>query len=285
MRAADWIGGVGETWAREWPRTDRSFAGLEGALERVILARSEKAGTFRMVDLGCGAGTTSLAIAAARPDVEVIGLDLSADLIAVAEARRQKVRAARCRFIAGDAIENAAALGPVDLFFSRHGVMFFDDPIVAFGRLAAAAAPHGRLVFSCFAALVDNPWATIVAAPAVAGEAEPRSLSVTPGPFAFADPSSVLAILADSGWRALHPPERIAFRYVAGSGADPVADALSFFRRIGPAASAIRQAAEADRPALLDRLEAACRRHLDGGEVAFPATAWLWSAQTQEPTR
>lgn len=278
MRAADWSGGVGETWAREWQRTDRSFAGLEPALERAILAAAPS-GPARLVDLGCGAGTTSLAIAAALPEAEVIGIDLSPDLVAVAVNRAEGLDGARarCRFMAGDAIERAVTLAPIDLFFSRHGVMFFDDPAAAFAGLAAAAVPGTGLVFSCFAAVADNGWAT---EPLGLAPPPPAGFATTPepGPFAFADPERVGALLAATGWAA-GPPDRVAFRYVAGAGDDPVADAVAFFRRIGPVAAALRMAAEAERPALLDRVASVCARHLAGGEVAFPAAAWLWSAK------
>ena len=295
MRAAEWSGGVGETWAREWQRTDRSFAGLESTLEQAILAAAPAIWSanrpLRCIDLGCGAGTTSLAIAEALPHAEVTGLDLSPDLVAVAVNRAEGLAGIRerCRFVVGDAAERVAALAPVDLFFSRHGVMFFENPISAFSGLAAAAAPGSKLVFSCFASLPDNPWATETLT-AVTGQV-PASATfmadpaiIEPGPFAFANPVRVGAILAAAGWHH-QPPERIAFRYVAGGGEDPVGEALFFFRRIGPAAAALRQTSEAARPASLERLAKICRRRCDGGEVAFPAAAWLWSATLQEPVR
>ena len=280
MRTADWTGRVGETWAREWRRTDRSFAALDEVLVPAILAAAPP-GRARLVDIGCGAGTTSLAIARARRDAEVIGLDLSPDLVAVAtdRAAASDDPGGRCRFVVGDAVALAPTLAPVDLYFSRHGVMFFADPAEAFARFAAAAAPGARLVFSCFAAVADNPWVTETLGSPPAGSAPAE-----PGPFAFADPERVAAMLAGAGWVA-PPPQRVAFRYVAGAGDDPVADALSFFGRIGPAATALRTAADAERPALLDRLAQACRDRCEKGEVAFPAAAWLWSAHMQEPAR
>ena len=276
MQAAEWTGRVGETWAAEWRRTDRSFAGLDDALEAAILAAVAPGGPARLIDLGCGAGATSLAVMTARPLAEVIGLDLSPELVAIAEQRRREagIDGGRCRFLVGDSAASIAALAPVDLFFSRHGVMFFDDPVAAFARFAAAAAPGAVLVFSCFAALADNPWATepagLPAAPAPGGSPEP-------GPFAFADPARVSGILAATGWCAF-APERVTYRYVVGAGADPVGDAVGFFQRIGPAARALRSAPVDERTTLLARLADACARRLQDGEVAFPATAWLWSA-------
>nr|WP_241769019.1 class I SAM-dependent methyltransferase [Sphingomonas melonis] len=84
--ATDWTGRVGRTWAAEWQRTDRSFANLSPHLDAAIRSAAP-AGPFHAIDIGCGAGATSLALAHARPDATVTGLDLSADLIRTARAR------------------------------------------------------------------------------------------------------------------------------------------------------------------------------------------------------
>ena len=80
--------------------------------------------------------------------------------------------------------------------------------------------------------------------------------------------------------RRWHAPHAVAldFGYVAGAGADPVADATSFFRRIGPTAIAFRHAGPADRDRLSAGLESLVREFVTGGRVVFPAAAWIWSA-------
>lgn len=260
--AADWTGRIGDVWAAEWRRTDRSFAHLAPHLHAAILAAAGDA--RRVLDIGCGAGATSLALAAARPDLAITGVDLSPALVAAAAARTRGVT-----FEAGDAIAAAERLAP-DLCISRHGVMFFPDPREAFARLARVA---DRLVFSCFAARAANAWA----AESIAALGGPDAAATGPGPFAFADPAHVADLLAGAGWFARH--ERIDFAYIAGQGADPVADAVDFLTRIGPAASLLRDAASAERDGLRDRLAAVCDRRRTGDTVAFPAAAWIWSAQ------
>jgi len=276
--ARDWIGRVGDTWADEWRRTDRSFADLSRHLDRAIAAAAP-AGAFRALDIGCGAGGTTLALAAARTDATIVGIDLSEALVAVARDRRnaadgpgQAVAAARVDFVGGDVLDLAGVHGPFDLLYSRHGVMFFDDPVVAFTRLHSAATPGARLVFSCFRARADNAFAT---APAEAlGLAPPAA---GPGPFAFADRDHVAAILAAAGWRrAMATP--VDFAYRAGAGADAVADALDLLQRIGPAAAALRTQSGEERTASVERLRAVIARYRVGDAVDFPAAAWIWSA-------
>ena len=79
---AEWAGRVGDVWAREWSRTDRSFANLTPHLNNAVLAAAPERGCA--IDLGCGAGETSIALATARPDLDVTGVDVSEDLIEVA---------------------------------------------------------------------------------------------------------------------------------------------------------------------------------------------------------
>ena len=65
---------------------------------------------------------------------------------------------------------------------------------------------------------------------------------------------------------------------MSGPAFDPIADAVDFFRRIGPAAPALRQATGSDRRRLLDGVARLAQDHLVDGAVVFPAAAWIWSA-------
>ncbi len=271
--AYDWTGRIGDVWAEEWRRTDRSFANLTPHLNAAILAAATPQ-TGRIIDIGCGAGATSLAAAQALPTAHVTGIDLSSTLIEIAKHRAKTQTNAT--FECADITAAAPNYAPIDLYVSRHGVMFFADPIAAFAIFAEAAAPAAALVFSCFADRAANRWATEIVT-ATGGDADAPA-STMPGPFAFADPSHVAAILQKSGWYVASP-QRVDFAYRAGEGADPVADAVDYFRRIGPAASAIRDAAPEERERHIARLTQVCDRYRSGDTVEFPAAAWIWTAR------
>lgn len=271
--ASDWTGGVGDVWAAEWRRTDRSFADLAPALDGAILAAAP-AGSGRVLDIGCGAGATSLALAEARPDLAITGVDLSPGSLVV--ARHRAARLENLTFVEGDVIAAAGRLAPVDLFVSRHGVMFFDDPVRGFAALHAAAAPDAALVFSCFRAPARNAWISEVVEVVTGAPLAPRDDA--PGPFAFADEARVARILADAGWvGATAVP--VDYSYRAGEGDDPIADAVSFFSRIGPSAPILRTLLADQRDATLARIAEVCARHRHGDAVDFPAAAWIWSAR------
>ncbi|MDQ2878360.1 MAG: class I SAM-dependent methyltransferase [Pseudomonadota bacterium] len=270
--AREWTGSVGTTWAAQWQRTDRSFANLALHLDAAILAAAPEAG--RAIDIGCGAGATSLALAAARPALSITGIDLSPAMIHV--ARERAAGHPNLSFRAGGVEAALPGLAPADLLYSRHGVMFFDDPRAGFTMLRQAAKPGARLIFSCFRAAALNPWVSDVTV-AILGGPPPRPAGYAPGPFAFADPAFVEAILSATGWQS-NAPMPVDFTYRGGSGADPVADALDFFQHIGPAAPLLRAAPPGDRAGMIDRLRVVIERHATAEAVDFPAAAWLWSA-------
>ena len=266
----DWQGKVGNVWASESRRTDRSFTELTARLHARMFATTPQSG--QAIDIGCGAGQTSIALAQARPGLAITGIDLSGGLLAI--ARSQAHSLSNLAFVQDDAAAGAASCAPVDLYVSRHGVMFFDNPVAAFTSFKAAASPSGHIVFSCFRDWTLNGFAYSIGA--LADNVAPRPDA--PGPFAFADKDKVAKILSDAGWKNAEA-ESFDFSYIAGEGDDPVADAVSFMLRIGPASRAIADATDSKRPAMIDGLREICEDHLHGDRVLFPAAAWIWSAQ------
>jgi len=267
--ARDWQGRVGANWAREWMRTDRSFADLTTQLVARVVALSPR----KLLDIGCGAGELALAVSGMCPQASVLGIDLSAELIAQAKSRASAQP--NCSFDVADASRWSAPEFVPDMLMSRHGVMFFDDPVAAFTTLARASAPDAQFVFSCFRERHLNAWATEIAA--LLPDA-PVTDPHAPGPFAFADPARVTPILSAAGWAdvAFAP---VDWDYVAGAGNDPIADALDFFSRIGPAAPVIAALEGAERAHFLDQVRALAERHLTGGIVGFKAAAWIVTAR------
>ena len=266
----DWIGRTGKSWASEWKRTDRSFSGLTDC----ILDRTREVSFRNVVDIGCGAGELSLALARMHHEIDVLGMDISDELIAIARARAQKL--SNVSFEVGDASTWSATDCRPDLYISRHGVMFFADPVAAFASLRKQAAPEAQLIFSCFAAKEDNVWADRIQGFLPSGLVQ-QSDPTAPGPFAFSDRSRVQGILQDAGWAnvKITPCD---YAYIAGAGNDPVEDAIDFFQKIGPAASAISKLSPQQTARFLAKLRAYLSANLEDGIVALRAAAWIVSA-------
>ncbi len=269
-QANEWEGPVGRSWASEWERTDRSFAAMTQHLLRSIAVLPGRA----IVDIGCGAGEVSLAVADARPLARVLGIDISADLVASATIRSQG--RFNCVFALADATTWQPDRGAPDLYVSRHGVMFFANPVGAFSHLAQVAADGASLCFSCFRSPRENVWASAMGELIGGGGLAPGDPHA-PGPFAFADQEYVAGLLHTAGWRDVGF-DPVDYRYLAGSGSDPAADALGFFMRIGPAARALRELPEVERRPVIARIERFLVEQSAHGEVAFPAAAWIVTA-------
>ncbi len=269
----EWTGGVGATWAREWRRTDRSFAALTGRL-----LDPAAIGVFTAaLDIGCGAGELACSLASRAPAATVRGIDISASLLAV--ARERAAGLANLAFEEADAARWAAPPGfRPDLLVSRHGVMFFAEPAAAFSHLRALAAPGARLRFSCFRAREENGWYQALAAalPAPVAEGNPDA----PGPFAFADKTRVDAILAEGGWSDIDF-EAVDYPMIAGEGEGAEAEADAYFQHIGPVARALRDLPEAGRSAALAGLAKVVSDHHSDSRVALPAAGWIVTARAR----
>jgi SAM-dependent methyltransferase len=269
--ANEWRGRTGQSWAEQWRRTDRSFT----PLTEHLLARTRGFVFDAVLDVGCGAGEISLAMARGRPHVAVTGLDIAPQLIEVARERGEHLPNAS--FEAGDAAvwQPTEEFEP-DLLVSRHGVMFFDDPIAAFTHLAAIAAPNASLLFSCFRDRTENPFFTEAARLLPNSEAPP--LPGAPGPFAFADREHVTGVLESAGWSQV-AFEPFDFAMIAGGGEDPITDAVEYFSVIGPAARAASELDPGQHARFLDRLRELARRNLYEGFVSLRAAVWIVTAR------
>jgi SAM-dependent methyltransferase len=109
-----------------------------------------------VLDIGCGGGETALDLArAVAPDGTVVGIDLSAAVLAFAQ--RAANACERVRFVQADAQVFPFEPASFDAAFSRFGLMFFADPIAAFINIRRSLKPTGRIAFICWRALEENP--------------------------------------------------------------------------------------------------------------------------------
>ena len=267
-----WATTSGDAWARRWRELDRGLAGVAERLDSAIFAAAP-AGPFRALDIGCGAGSTSLALARACANATIIACDLSPSLVSIAKNR---LAGTSVEVLLGDAATIASSQGPFDLIFSRHGVMFFADPQRAFRNFHDAAKPDARLIFTCFDDWAANHWASQLASAAANTPVDPPRYA--PGGFAFADPTHVRSIIEPAGWTA-SDPKSIQFHYVAGRGAAAVDEAVSLLCSVGPASVVLRDLNGPDKNCAVQRVRDVIERHFDGDTVQFPAAAWLWSAR------
>jgi SAM-dependent methyltransferase len=266
-----WNATAGEAWAQFQETLDRQVELLGLAAMDALCPREGE----HIIDIGCGCGQTSLALAArVRPTGSVVGVDISQPMLDVA-LRRPRSTDLQVIFRKLDA--QTGDLGPAlfDAAFSRFGVMFFGDPVAAFANIRASLKPEGRLAFVCWRPLNENPWmqAPLQAAlPLLPPVAPPDPTA--PGPFALADSSRVRSILADSGFGAvtINP-------FDADVGGADLEQTLKLALGIGPLGRALRE-----HPELADKVVDAVRdvlsKYLTSNGVRMPAAVWIVLART-----
>ncbi len=262
-----WNGRMGHEWVVLQERMDATLSAIHQALMQFAAPRAGEA----VLDIGCGTGTTSMALAeAVGPKGRVTGLDVSREMLGLAKRRGQ--RCANLDFVESDASQTAFQ-PEYDLLFSRFGVMFFDDPAAGFANMRKAAKSGGRIAFACWRTPHENLWATdpmAAAKPFLPDAAPPDPLA--PGPFAFADAGRVRAILEQAGFKDVHIEK---FDGVMDMGRD-LDLATAQMLRIGPVARATADLDEASKVKITAAVREALGRFVRAdGSIAPPVACWL----------
>ena len=100
---------------------------------------------LKVLDLGCGDGTT--AMPAAKLGADVLGVDIARNLVEAGNARARQAGLTSCKFQEGDAT-NLEGLrdGSFDLVVSIFGAMFAPKPFDVAKEMARVTRPGGRIV-------------------------------------------------------------------------------------------------------------------------------------------
>ncbi len=265
-----WNEEVGRRWTEQQARLDRLIAPFGEEAMRIATPKSGE----RVLDVGCGCGDTTLALAkAVGAGGAVLGVDVSAPMLARARERAGGV--ANIRFEEADA--SVAPLGgPHDLLFSRFGVMFFSDPAAAFAHLHGALKPDGRMAFVCWRAFADNPWVSVpsFAAMRVLGPPKVAPDPHAPGPFAFADPDRVRGFLGTAGFSRI---EIAPFDVAMQVGVD-IEDAMRTTLQVGPVSAMLRDVEEDKRAAVAAAVRDVLGAHAGPDGVMLGGATWVVSA-------
>ncbi|MBZ9673259.1 class I SAM-dependent methyltransferase [Mesorhizobium sp. B3-2-1] len=269
-QAALWNDVSGKAWVEMQPILDEILA----PLERLVVDAGYPGEGGNVLDIGCGAGATTLTMARrVGNDGNCVGLDISRPLVALATERARVEGAANASFEVGDAQAHAFEPGRFDAVVSRFGVMFFDDPVAAFSNIRQAARRGGKLAFVAWRSPVENDFMTTAARaaepflpPAPAPDPD------APGQFALADGAKVKRILEASGWSSIEVEQANVLCRIAEG------DLMTFATRLGPVAATLREVDRATAEKITTVLPAAYAPFVKDGEARFNAACWLVTA-------
>ncbi len=261
----------GPRWVAHADRIDAHI----GPLGRLALERAGIEPGQRVLDVGCGCGQTSLELAGrVGPAGRVTGIDLSADMLAVAARRAGEASLANLRFEVADAQTEALEAGSFERVFSRFGVMFFADPVAAFANLRRSLADGGRLVFVCWQELRRNPWMLgplLAAAKHVA--LPPPSAPGEPGPFSLGEAERLRGVLEAAGFARVELEGVETSLRIGGAGG--VEEATAFLLEVGPTARVLEGASPSVREAVAGAVREVVAAHASTEGVRMDCAVWI----------
>jgi SAM-dependent methyltransferase len=190
------------------PSTDADHApprdpdGLDRMLAPVGEAIASAAGLRpgeTVLDIGCGAGATTLVAAeAVGPDGTVHGVDVTPPMLDIARARLAASGLVNVELVEAEA--QTAVLPTADVAISRFGTMFFDGPVEAFANVRTALRPGGRLCIATWQPLEANAWLVVPGAALLRWITLPDLDGDGPGMFSQSNPAVVEATLDAAGY-------------------------------------------------------------------------------------
>jgi SAM-dependent methyltransferase len=271
-QVAYWNDTVGETWVAMQDRLDGQIQPLgQAVMDGLELKPGE-----RVVDIGCGCGQTTVALAERVGAAgSVVGVDISRPMLAAARRRIAEHGLAQASVIEADAQTFAFEAEGFDAVFSRFGVMFFADPTAAFANILKGLRHGGRLGFLCWRAAIESDWMTvpIAAAQPHFPEPAPPSDPLAPGPFAFADPARLRAILSGAGFADITttPQDKPI-------GAPNLDQAVETALKVGPLGARLREQPEMT-PAVVEALRKTLAAYLTADGVRLGSATWIVAAR------
>jgi SAM-dependent methyltransferase len=255
-----------------WEKGDftRIAASMRESGEAVVAGLGVTPG-MRVLDLGCGDGTTALPLA--RLGADVTGVDISRNLVEAGNRRASEAGLSNCRFQHGDAI-NLQGLPDraFDLVVSMFGAMFAPKPFDVAKEMVRVTRPGGRIVMGNWIPGDPTLVAQILKISSAYSPPPPEGFI---SPMTWGVESNVIERFAAAGI----PSENVSFArdvYTFRFPGPPSALLAEFRTWYGPTMNAFAAAEQSGRAAALQaELEALFTRENRSGSAdttAIPAT-------------
>lgn len=153
-----------------------------------------------VVDFGTGTGGLGLEIAQQNAKVEVIGLDLSEEMVKIAnETAREKGISNYSAHVVNIAEDLSLPVQRVDAVVGQHVAQFLTAPEADLGKLIEIIKPGGKTAWGVWGPALENPWMSTAVGPINQLLKLPKPLPDQPQIFRFSQPDSLSWLLRTVG--------------------------------------------------------------------------------------
>lgn len=180
------------SFVREYQRYDLML----GPLGRRAIDAAQVPEGGVVIDVGCGAGSSTLEVAARVGRAgRAIGIDTDATAIHVARCRATEARLSQAEFWAENVETLEYGARRADAMISRFGTLHFSKPEQTYLRLASMLKPGSPFAFVCSRAASLNEWMQVIARALERGLGRRPSIPEASGPFALGEESKIRALM------------------------------------------------------------------------------------------
>ena len=219
-----------------WLKYDREINKKFYNISKILFSSIKFSNIKNILDVGCGSGfTTKIISDKVGSSGRVLGADLSAPMLTLLNKKYYQIK--NISTLQSDVQSYSFKKQSFDLVFSRFGLMFFENPYVAFANLNNLLKHKGEIFFVCWTDYKYNEFFSIPVKvfTSVTGIKKNR-LNRCPGPFAFNSKKYIYNILLKSNFTKIR---------IDTVKTDMVAENLKtdvdIFMKIGIAAKMIRE--------------------------------------------
>jgi ubiquinone/menaquinone biosynthesis C-methylase UbiE len=164
---------------------------------RDLVERAAALAPGSVLELACGTGAVSRALAAALPRAQIVATDLNPAMLEVA---RTRVAAGNLRFEPADAQSLPFPAGAFDLVVAQFGAMFFPDKVGAYREVRRVLAPGGAWLFNVWGPLEANNGSAAIDRAVCEVLPEPKPDFIARTPFGYHDAATIEGELRAAGF-------------------------------------------------------------------------------------
>jgi SAM-dependent methyltransferase len=258
-----------------WRKWHSKIAVVSAEAKEAIVRAAQVEPGMQVLDIASGTGEPALTLAElVGSEGHVTATDLGAGMIAVAKENAEKAGLTNMTFLQADAHELPFSDRSFDRVTCRFGVMLFADSPQALGEIYRVLKPGGRVAFTAWGALEQNPYLSITLTPFLKRVEVPPPLPGAPRPFRFAEAGTLAAELQRAGFQEVQEETRT----ISWAWPGPPEEVWEHVRDVAVAFHPIIYGLEPEaRKQAIDEVVEGYQRYYDGQKVNLPAVIVLAS--------